>query len=120
MKGSTILTHGFSEAPKSEIIKNLKKDIKSKEDKLEHLLDEKQKTNNENRIVELTNMIRITEQEIKFGKEDLENEKIDDTKYKSMWSSLKHSLKNGKWLDEDTIEGVLLAIDNIEYEAKHN
>ena len=65
------------ETPKSEIIENLKKDIKSKEDKLEHLLDEKQKTNNENRIIELTNIIRVTEQEIKFGKEDLENEKIN-------------------------------------------
>ena len=98
-------------ASKSEIIENLKKDIKSKENKLEHLLDEKQKTDNENRIIE---------QEIKFGKEDLENEKIDDTKYKSMWNLLKHALKNGKWLDEDTIEGVLLSIDNIEHETKHN
>ena len=59
--------------PKSEIIENLKRDIESKENKLEHLLDEKNKATTENRLVELTNIIRITEQEIKFGKEDLEN-----------------------------------------------
>ena len=57
----------------SEIIENLKIGIESNETKLKELIDEKNKDPSENRLIDLTNIIRITEQEIKYSKEDLES-----------------------------------------------
>ena len=63
-------------APLSEIIENLKIGIKNKENQLKNLIVEKNKTASENRKLELTNIIRITEQELRFNKEDLKSAEI--------------------------------------------
>ena len=56
----------------------------SNETKLKEFIDEKNKDPSENRLIDLTNIIRITEQEIKYSKEDLESAE----KSSRMWTAL--------------------------------
>lgn len=65
-------------APRSEIINNLKIGINDKEKKLKDLTNEINNTTcGQNRHIELENIIRITEQEIKFSKQDLNSVNIE-------------------------------------------